>query len=276
MIVYCQCTHSEQENQTKRCIEKVQPYVNRVVIIHDDTVLDEFKRWLESRNCEHYFFSFNDNFSENRNHYLDKVNIGDWVLCSDPDEEFSIEGLNNLRRIIEESENGEKYNMVRFNGELVIMNTDGTETNYPSDWYKFLLFKMYSRVIHYAGILHETVVGTWKEINVPYKYFHYKTQADDIERSARNFFIVGGGPNDQSEYWRKWRNWLSKELNITTWREMKTMLRQGSIPAELKSWIISIKDKHDYIDSVDNEIRKFYNYYFEVLHPEEITDVPKE
>ena len=276
-IVFCQCTHGEQENWTKRCINVVKDYVDHMVVIYDDTVSEGFKEWLDHEHVEGVFALFTDDFSANRNNYVSKVGNGEWLLVSDPDEIFSSEALSNVRRLVNESDSGKKYNMIRFKGDLVILNEDGTETHTVSDWYKFMLFQK-SDLVHYTGLLHETLVGDWTEIEVPYLYYHYKTVKDDIERSARNFFVCGGGENDQSNFWKQWREWLVNNFNIKTWREFKQTLENGNIPLLLKEWIVSNENKNDYDPRVDREVQAFSKYYFDVLHPDEKEkdNVPKE
>jgi hypothetical protein len=269
-IVFCQCTHGEQENWTKRCINTVKKYVDHMLVIYDDTVSEGFKEWLKHENVEGVYAPFTDDFSANRNNYITRVDNGEWLLVSDPDEIFSNDALSNVRRLVNESDDGKKYNLVRFKGDLVILDDDGTETHTVSEWYKFMLFQK-SDLVHYTGLLHETLVGDWNEIEVPYLYYHYKTIKDDIERSARNFFVCGGGENDESDYWKQWREWLVKEFNIKTWRELKQTLEKGGIPQPLEDWIVSIKDKADYNPRVDREVQAFYKYYFSVLYPDEET-----
>ncbi len=245
-IAFCQATYSRDFEETKKCIERVSPYVENVVISYDQTLTAKQVEWLEdNKNIEKYKlelvkYEWQDNMPEMRNSYLNKAKeLGvDWICVSDPDELYSEELCRNLREFIEKYDHlgcnmigvpcRDEFTNIGWldNLDLAKEQPGGKETDF---WKPILILKVSGNRddIKYEGVgkeknVHETVVsyGKVKSINLDKKYFYtHKKNALKIWRNAaRNMFISGGGDNvgDENTLWTELRS-LCKEMRIDEW-----------------------------------------------------------
>jgi len=160
MITYCQMTQNHL-SETITCVERVLPYVDRVVIIDggsiDDTIF-YMRNWAKNEpKLEFYIEPWKDNFCEQRNNYLKRVEDNTWALISDPDELFEVELLEKLPEVIAYAEqNGS--DMVGFQCRSV--SKEGAKRTWENldNYHKRLLYKKYPNT-HYAGNPHEHLVN---------------------------------------------------------------------------------------------------------------------
>jgi hypothetical protein len=272
-IVYCMTFYEERMPQVKRCIEQVRPYVDRCVLVYDDTVTEESKKWLEQWNCELYYRKWDNHFSKQRNAYLEHVNEGEWVLVSDPDELFCMELLKDLHTICLEAEK-RGINILGINAHDITIQLDGTITETVSDWFKQLLFK-YEEGVRYVGCVHETLlpgVHGWRPANLDRRYYyeHVKSMVEIKERGARNVFCGGGGNNvkDRNPMYVELHKWADKH-GIKEWPALREYIRKGNIDPELLE--IIIKHRNDSGWDWENESRDFF-LWLKAIHPDLLKD----
>lgn len=270
MITFCQMTQNRL-SETAACVERYLPYVDRVVIVDggsiDDTVF-YFRNWAQQEpKIEYYLSPWKDDFSWQRNNYLDKVQDNTWALVSDPDELFEEETLKALPALIELAES-KNMNMVGFQCRSV--SYKGPERVWESldNYWKRLLFKKV-RGAKYVGNPHEGLNGFPHRImDTKYIYEHIKQENVIWHRGARNMFCGGGGPNlgRSNERWIRLRR-ICNDLNLRNWHDYEKYLLKGDIDQRVKDWMIEHKD----VDGWDgaSEHREMYKLYFEVYHPEE-------
>ncbi|KPV62502.1 MAG: hypothetical protein AOA66_1319 [Candidatus Bathyarchaeota archaeon BA2] len=279
-IVFCQGTYEERIEETKKCVERVKPgvFVDRAVIIVDETVTEESKQWLVEHNCEVYTVLWTDDFPAMRNAYLSKLNYGDYCCCSDPDELYCEELCRDLRFLIAEAEKN-SYGLLLLNSHDVLIKLDGTTETVVSNFFKNLIFK-YLPGVYYEGAgrtrnIHEILrlPPNTKVWTLPRKYFyeHIKTELAVLERSFRNVFIGGGGINvgSANPHFFSLRK-ITHALGLNTWSQLREYLRRGNIAKPLLDWIISIKDLHGF--DWEDETQQCFNYY-KTIHPEELESI---
>jgi hypothetical protein len=272
-ITYWVMGYGEREQQIRDCISRVRSYVDRAIVITDGSLSKEFKEWAtKEMHAEVHYRRWNDDFSANRNFATSKISKG-WMIWSDPDELFCVAFLKALRKIIEESNDGKKYNSCRINSHDVELDAEGNrKSDLKSSWYKQLLVKVYPGV-KWTGTPHEALLGPWKSVQLPDDYFyeHFKTHKEVCERAARNFWIGGGGNNERTPKWHelmeiaKFHGWDEKR-----WPVVRELFRDGNVPQEFKDWLVKHRSDNDR-PNVDCEIRDFFTWYFVYLHPEENT-----
>jgi len=273
-IAYCMMIYGEREDEVRQCIERVRPYVDRIVLIEDGSLKSEFYRWLQERGCELYYKKWEDNFSDYRNEYLKRVGEKDrgniWVLVSDPDELFDEVFLKDLRKIIKDSKNGILYNSLLINSHDRTIYPDGREETVISDFFKQLCFK-YNRGLKYIGSPHEMLLGYFRAIRLDRKYYYTHTKTPFLvwERASRNFHIAGGGNNlrEKNPIWKEYRN-IVESLGLSEWTKMREYLRNGNIDQRIKDYLIKYRNRN-FIPDADEELRNYFKWYFEYLHPEE-------
>lgn len=277
-VVYCMNFYEERMAQVKRCIERVRPFVDRCVLVYDDSVSKQSKEWLRQWACELYYRKWDNHFSKQRNEYLNHINEGEWVLVSDPDELHSETLLKDLHAIIENADR-RGISILGINSRDITITLDGQENRATSTWFKQLLFK-FEEGVRYVGCVHETLlpgVNGWRaaDLDKRYYYEHFKKQAEIWERAARNFHCGGGGNNlkEKNPIWPEYREIILEVggFRLEDWPRMREYLRKGSIAPGIKDFLIKYRNRNR-IPDADTEIREYFRYYFEVLHPEENTE----
>jgi len=275
-VTYCMAIYEERMAQVKQCIERVRPFVDRCIIVIDDTVTDENKKWLTQWGCEIHYRKWDNHFSKQRNAYLEPMKEGDWCLVSDPDELFSESLMFDLKTILFEAEKA-GINSLCINAHDITTQLDGEVTTTVSNWFKQLLFK-YEEGVRYVGIVHETLlpgIQGWRPVNLmeQYYYEHFKSIVEIKERGARNVFCGGGGNNVKERNpvyielheiadrqgikdWPTLRNFLRNPLNKHLWREFKE---------------VAIKHRNDSGWDYENESRDLF-LWLKAIHPEEFRE----
>lgn len=270
-ITYCMMTLNRLYEVAK-CIERVQPYVDRVVIVdggsNDDTILT-LRNW---KGVELYLHPWKDHFSNQRNNYLKHAgedNGGtDWIIVSDPDELFLVDTCKNFRKLAEEYSKT-RYNMLAFESHSVTLEGQKIVSNNADKYWKGLMFK-YSMGMHYVGNPHETLMmdkGPFMT-NLNYGYYHIKQNGMTWIRGARNAFIGGGGPNlgDRHPLWKPFLKIVEEDTGITKWNEFDKYLIAGEISPRIREQLIKFKDETGYDGS--SEWRELYKTFFRIYHPE--------
>ena len=269
-ITYCMMTLNRLYD-TMKAIERVKPYVDRVVIVdggsNDDTILT----LRNYEGVELYLHPWEDNFSKQRTHYLEHAgndNGGtDWILVSDPDELYTVEALENMRK---EIDNAGPFNMLAFESNTITMK--GTQIVYHGHdkYWKALLFK-WNPGIHYVGNPHETlIIDKGPRVkNIPYVYYHIKQQGATWHRGCRNAFIGGGGDNveEKQPLWRPFLNLVKERTGIVKWNDFDKYMIKGNIDPDIKKMFMEFKKETGYAGA--SEWREFYKTYFRIYHPEE-------
>lgn len=283
-ITFCQTTYHDRLEQTKECVRRVSPYVNRIIFVQNDFQGQDEEILEELSKCPINIIHkpWIDHFSAYRNRYLSAVKDG-WMLVSDPDEWFNPTALRMLREFVEHSGFGSRYNIVAFNSHDTTYTDDYKSKieSHASGWWKQLLYKYYPGM-HYTGVVHEAMLfpSDLHIRGVPAPpdawYEHVKTKAEVTERGVRNFFTGGGGVNDQGKLFPAWKELRAKlllELGIDTFAKFQSYLKAGNIAPWLKEWILQYRNRDNPETSwMNSEIRQVFYYYFVRLHPEENTE----
>jgi len=274
MLVACVGVYGERVDQAIVCIKRLRPYVDRYVVIVDESVTEEQKQKLRDLGCEVYFHPWEDSTVKMRNQYLQKCQTDDWVIVHDPDEWFNEQFCKDVRRICEKAKR-EGIDLLLINAHDILIKEDGTREETVSTFFKNLIFRKRLGT-HYEGVgkakvLHETLIipGLQKTVKLPPKYWyeHVKYWYEVWERAARNVFIAGGGNNagERNPSWKPLRK-ICDELGLDTWPKAREYFRKGNIDPRLKEWLWENRSEgFDY----DHEEMEFGRWYFEYLHPEE-------
>ncbi len=276
MLVACVGLYGERVEQALIGIKRLIPYVDRYVVIADESVTKEQLDQLDKLGCEVYVHPWEDSMVKMRNQYLAKIQTDDWVIVHDPDEWFCEDFCKDLRKVIERAER-EKANILLINSHDTTFNEDGTETKSVSDFYKNLIFKKVFET-RYEGVgevkeVHETLMipDSPKAARLPDKYFydHVKFWHEVWERAARNVFMAGGGNNvgEINVAWKPLRE-ICDSLELDSWPKAREYFRKGQINPSLWKWLWDNRfEGFDY----HHEMMEFGRWYFEYLHPEERT-----
>ena len=272
-ICFAQMTFNRQA-EVQHCVSTVRPFVDRCVVVdavsEDDTIV-----YLRNRADVDLIISpWQDNFSAQRNKYLEPISSGDWVLVSDPDEWFLEETLKNLKMLAEKGDRENKH-MFGFQCISVTMKGDVVAHKQLDNYWKGLFFKKFSDT-KYINNPHETLVYKgdvgYSMERTPFRYFHIKQEGITWVRGVRNFFINGGGPNlgERQPLWKPFRQMVREITGIDSWDDFNYYLKCGNIDQRIKNWMIEHRKEIGYDGS--SEIRENYKSYYRIYHPEEMPE----
>jgi hypothetical protein len=239
--------------------------VNEMHVQGDDFTEEDIAK-LKDLNCQVHIEPWKDDFSDYKNKLLAHANT-QWVLVCDHDEIPTPELAKNLSKIIAESENGKKYDLVGLQVIGMTVNQKGevVHTGEKVQGKQNLHVNIYEA---YQGTPHvglKMEYYPWKTISVPYSYKHVKEEGIDLHRSARNVFLGGGGDNvkDKNPLWLELIA-LTHKLRIDDWKGFDAYLHKGSVDGRLKNWFLKAR----VFPWKDDELTHVEKYYYEI-HPEE-------
>lgn len=269
-LVYCMMGE-DRLNEIKPYIETVLPFIDKFIFIdgnsNDGTI--EYLNSLDKNKVEVYIHQWQDRFSEQRNHYLEKLrerNYNDWIVTSDSDEHYPIESLKQIQDIIPELE-AKGYNGIKVQVEDIEVDDDNFNkiiSRNINQYWKPLIFKFRPN-LRYEGEPHENITGypiKWYKSNIIYQ--HRRSKLHILSRACENYFISNS--NRYSERWAEMR-YLCTKNGILTFKDYWNLFKEHKLPKEVEDWIYSHKDDNQ--DSGDSELRETALLYFEVL-PERI------
>lgn len=270
-ITFCQMTLNNL-SKTSESIRRVQPYVDRIVIVDGGSVDETIATLRSWGGVDLYIHPWDDHFSRQRNNCLSHCNNTDWILFMDPDEWLTEDSAKNLQNIL--NTNG-FFDLVRFKCRDVDMYGYKVGRDAPVNFYKPILFKYYP-TNSYKGNLHETIKIDGRdayELQVEYEYYHVKQELSKSVSGTRNLFIGGTGVEviNRGDLWKKswipFRRLVKEVTGIERWNDFNQYLLRGNIDQSIKHIIIKNRNETGYDGS--QEWMELYWTYFHLYHPEE-------
>lgn len=270
------CVTQDRLGNNKRNLPVVLPYVDRAVIV-DGFSKDGTYEYLQSfaPKVQIHQRAWDDSFANQYNEYLKHIK-GGWVLICDDDELPSEGMLRSLREIIKQSDNGSKFGAVEFRANDVSY-VDGDwanrHDNGPCEYYRRLLFKWYPDM-QYTVDLHQALQGVrGASVRCTDHYYHIKSKRDEYRNACRNYFIAGEWPSGprtdgiRTPEWVELKNILELfHPEVTLFSHLNGLMVSGEIHPEVENWIAKYKD-HGRDQGTSGELRAYYGYYFDILHP---------
>ncbi len=278
-ITFCQMTLNSI-GQTTECIKRVQPYVDRIVIVDGgsiDGTIPTLRAWKGVDLYIHPWIT--DDFSKQRNICLKHCNEkggADFILFTDPDEWLPEETAKNLQNIIIECSKGDidRLTLVRLRCRDIGLRGSEIVDNRQTSFFKPLFFRHHSSN-RYRGNVHEGLkLGMdGHETQTMYEYHHVKQQFATQVCGVRNLFFGGGfiETDSKENVWiSKWTEFMKLVNDITgieKWNEFNKYLILGNIDQKIKDLIIKNKDEEGYEGA--SNWQDMYLTYFRIYHPEE-------
>jgi len=265
-IAVCIMGYHKGINLILETLERLKCYASIDEIhVQGDDFTERDIELLESYGAKVHIVPWEDNFSDYKNKAISYANT-EWVLVLDHDEIPTKEMLENLKRIIKESQRGTKYNIVSFDVIDVIVDNGKVVSRVRSQSGKPLLH--WNVPEPYYGNPHIWLKPNyypWKQIHVPYAYEHIKEKSSILANSVRNIFLGGGGDNvrEGNPLWVELRR-LTKELGVDTWKSFHEYLKRGNIDKR----ILNVFKRMSEMPWKDDELKDPLKYYLQ-LHPEE-------
>lgn len=106
LLSLCMIVKDEEEN-LKRCLKSVENLADEIIIV-DTGSKDRTAEIAADYGASVYYYPWNDNFAEARNHSL-KYARGDWILIMDADDELEPGGSEKIRNLIQNSRTEELF-----------------------------------------------------------------------------------------------------------------------------------------------------------------------
>lgn len=226
-ITYVTVTQDRLANN-HRNLPIVLPHVDRAVIV-DGFSKDGTFEYLQSLGDKVTVVqrAWDDSFANQYNEYLKNIK-GGWVLLCDDDEVPSEGLLKSLREIVEQSENGTKFDTVEFQcNDISYVEGDWENRvdNGPNEYFRQMFYK-WNPNLHYTVHLHQALRGLRGPVaRVNAHYYHIKSTKDELRNACRNYFISGEWPSTPVE----------EGIKTVEWNEMKEILAKNHPGAELFS-----------------------------------------
>jgi len=264
-IALCIMGYSKALPMILESVQVTRPYVDEIHIQGDDFTEDDIKT-LEKLGCQIHIEPWRDHFSDYKNKCISHAKTK-WVLILDHDEIPTPELAQNLRRLVQESDRGTRYNIVAFDSINQTVNSKGEviSENRSHSGKPLLHLNVPNPYYGNPHIWLKPNYYPWVGRRVAYAYRHVKEEGVDQVRAIRNVFLGGGGDNvrEANPLWIELRK-LTDELGIKTYKQFIEYLQKGNVDKRLKEWF----EKAHAFPWHDNELKAFKEYYYK-LHPEE-------
>jgi len=289
-ITYAGITQNRIGN-IKRNIPKVIDCVDRIVIV-DGFSTDGTKEWLDNYGSPKITVvqhEWDDNFSHQHNEYLRQITDG-WVLVCDDDELPSRALLESLPQVIEESNDGNIYCVAEFRSHGMEIDEAGNILNDggPNNFWKEIFFK-YNTGMEYTVNLHQSLGGHYKHEKKHKKpemlkrrnevYYHLKTNKQMYRGACRNWWVAGIWPGGEIKEGIRCPEWYEMKMavaqvypEVKVYRDFDKIMVKGNMDKRIKDFFYKYKDISDEPSKnrFMNELRAYWKYYFQILHPNEI------
>jgi glycosyltransferase involved in cell wall biosynthesis len=276
------CPTQNRIGNMKRLIPKIIDYFDEVIVV-DAFSIDGTKEWLESYSPKIKVVQrqWDDSFARQYNRFIQEVKEGWFVVCDD-DELPSEDMLKSLRKIIEDSNEGKRYDIVEFKCNPIEIDNRGVivNDNGPVDYYRTLLHR-YNPGMKYVIDLHQNLIGhKYKRFcRRNETYYHIKSDEDSYRNACRNWWIdgiwlSGSSSGIRPKEWYELRDTVQKAYpKVKVFSDFNAIMVKGNMDKGVKDYLTRVKDIPDEPpERLMNELRAYWKYYFEKLHPEERED----
>lgn len=297
-IWYCQISQN-RAHYLKRNFERVLPYVDHAILV-DSGSTDDTKELCESLapKVQYIRFDWCDDFGKSWEQSLEPIPVGDFQLITDDDELPSIEMCKMLKSIPLTFE-GTDYSAAEFRCHPISIGMNGEEVDLgSSNYFRLLLFRRGPET-RWEGAMHQYVTGLENSDRehvkrfVNLEYFHIKHVRDEIRAACRNWYIGGvffswckdigiiGPEHDELMDLLK-----VYHPDVKVFNHLIEHIVNGTVNQKVLAWIVYYywfykngcpgecylcyyvppdeRGRHDYF----NELRAFYRYVYEIVHPE--------
>jgi len=192
-----QCVTVPNLDKIKRNLPLILPFVDEAVIVIGRKN-EEAVEYLKSFDkVKVVFRPWQDSFRDQYQVGLNEI-TGGWVLILDDDEVPSEGMLRSLRPLIEQSNNGENFDVVEFRA----IDVRPSGEHHLTDYYRQMFYKWNPR-LHYEIDLHQALVGLMRGARCAQTYFHIKSDDGALRGACRDFFVAGvwADHKESFEYW---------------------------------------------------------------------------
>jgi glycosyltransferase involved in cell wall biosynthesis len=189
-----------EEKMLEGCLESVQSLVDEIIIV-DTGSTDNTVKIAEKYNAKVFYYDWNDNFSDARNHAL-KHTSGDWILYLDADERLKNRNYSSIRNILETA--SDDVGALLCTIESLHRKDDGSSEMHRGTYPR--LFRNYGYPsIKYTGKVHEQITPALRQLNkqiiesdIVIEHLGYNFDLQTIrDKTIRNYQLLIKQVNDE-------------------------------------------------------------------------------
>ncbi len=286
------CITTPNLDKMRRNLPIVLPHVDEAVIVIGRRCEETIKYLKRFPQVKIIYHPWRDSFRDQYQVGLNNI-TGGWVNIMDDDEVPSEGMLKNFRSLVEQSQNGNAFDVVEFCAVEARENGEFHKTEY----YRQMFYK-WNPNLRYHISLHQSLAGLRRAVRCEEVYYHHKTEEGSMRGSCRNFFAAGvwADAKESFEYWHKLTGEdprtnrgaplvpqpqgqaypLQDGFRIDSWHEMKDivarnhpevqyfhqldpLIQSGEVCQEFVEWAERHNEKNDTRPHV-HEIHKFDMY----------------
>ncbi len=251
-ITYVTVTQ-DRLGHNRRNFPVILPHVDRAVVI-DGFSRDGTYEYIKSLGDKVTVVQreWDDSFANQYNEYLKNIK-GGWVLICDDDELPSEGMLVSLRKVVEQSEGGTKFDTVQFKANDISYlegEWENRTDNGPCEYFRQMFFK-WNPNLAYKVHLHQALVGLrGPSVRVDAHYYHIKSTADELRNACRNYFISGEWPPTPVE----------EGYKTPEWHELKQILADRHPEAKVFSHLNGLLVAKEACSEIITWVFKYRNY----------------
>ena len=216
--------------------------------------------------------SWNNNFAGAYQTYLDCTEEGDWILMMDSDEFPSQLLMDNLDKIIEDSDNGRNFDIAMLpvvdflDGEKLWNDDEVPQTYQPGMWVKYIFVRRGKNPIQlvYSGTsesnCHAIAQGT-KYAYYCYPYYHKKNTLDFVKNELWEMFLTPEGQRLSNLECARFVQ-ACKIMKINSSQEFMQRIEEGTIGPILEKMAIEYREKMIGEQGDLHPLCQLFCYYF--------------
>ena len=228
-------------------IDVLKNYVDEIHVQSEPFLSKDLINSILNTGARFYESDWNENFATYKNKSISHVTTP-WVLTFDHDEVPTEAMAAQLDILVQGSNKGRNYQMVRFRESLCV---DEQHVLAPEP--RKLLMHINSKNPYDGKLTVGIKPNMFARANDNHSiYLHFKTSTEILTNSIRNV-VLGNDKNNLSSLLKDWM--VSK--NISTYNEFMKYLNNGNIDIWLKNWM----NKASEMESKDNTYKCFSLYY---------------
>lgn len=274
------CMTQNRVRNIVRNITRIVDYVDAIVVV-DAFSVDGTKQWLENFNPKIKVVQrrWDDSFANQYNRYLEEISEG-WIFICDDDEYPSLDLCKSLREVVDNSDEGKKYDTVEYRCHDIQIDGIGNiiRDPGPQNYYRQLLHR-YNPGMKYVIDLHQNLRGHkyCRGTRRNEEYYHIKSIEDEVRNSCRNWFIGGvwddsiNGSVKPAEWHELMNLILASYPDVKIFSDFNAIMVNGNIDSSIKDFLLNKVPL--LVDEPPSrkfwELKQYTRYYFDILHPEE-------
>lgn len=177
----------DEELLLPQCLNAIKELTNKYSVVVDDRSKDKTEEILKELNIPYTYFTFRESFSEPVNKCIKQLD-SEWILAIAADELLLQFDINEIRRVLSNTEDNDCYAFKRRDWRDLDMTQEWLGL-YPD--YQLRLFKNNDK-IKFHGKVHESLIGyqkiCWTDITIQHFALYKEKLNPDLLKQKRELY----------------------------------------------------------------------------------------